>query len=64
MLNRKTPVLKVSVGRNRKGLSENDKKLLLSKDDYILACKPFYNFMFEEIKKIRGENLNEKTKEN
>lgn len=62
--NRKVPVLKVSVNKSKKGLNEKNKKLLNSSDEYILACRPFFSFIFNEIQKIRGEENNEKTKEN
>ena len=64
MLNRKMTVVKVSLNKSKKGLVEENKKVLNTKDEYSLACHPFYKFIFDEIRNLRGENNNEKEQEN
>ena len=56
MINQKVNVVQIAATRKRKELQKNSGQVLEGADFYNLAKNPFYSFIYEEVKKLRGEN--------
>lgn len=53
----KQAVLKITASKNRTGIKvELRKKVLETKQTNKISSNPFFKFIFEEVKKLRGEN--------
>ena len=60
MNTQKATVLKVTASKSKKIIEADTTEVLESNDFYIQVCHPFYNFIYEEIEKLR-RNKNEIT---
>lgn len=60
MTGHKNAVIRITAKKCKSGFECKDKTLLVSDDYYNQSRNPFFKFIFEEIKKVRKEQKNEK----
>ncbi len=55
----KQKVVKITTSKSRSAYCEKSAKLLSTQESYYKARNYFFNFLFQEINKLRGEEYEE-----